>query len=209
MPFKIFAVEEVLASADVNNYLMKQALITCTSGTRPASPNKGMAILETDTDRFMVHDGATWREVTVINPPRGLVVRNSTQSISTGVQITITWQEARYSFRNVWNAGSPTRLTVPTGMDGIYAVGAALEYDPNGTGTRQVILMKNGAIIGRFAGNNAGTGPATRVVFSREIGASAGDYFEVAAFQNSGVTLNINVVQETPAFWLRRVGSLV
>jgi hypothetical protein len=92
-------------------------------------------------------------------------------------------------------------------MGGIYVVGSALEYDPNGTGTREVILMKNGAIIGRWATSNAGTGVAARVAFSREIDAVAGDYFEVAAFQNSGVALNVNAVQETPAFWARRVGS--
>lgn len=60
MAFKTFAAGETLTAADVNTYLAKQAVIVCTSGTRPASPVEGMAIYETDTDKFLTYDGATW-----------------------------------------------------------------------------------------------------------------------------------------------------
>lgn len=60
MPFKTFVAGEVLTAADVNTFLAKQAVIVCTSGTRPAAPVEGMAIYETDTDRFLTYDGATW-----------------------------------------------------------------------------------------------------------------------------------------------------
>lgn len=52
MGYKLWGFEEVLASADVNAYLMKQAVISCTSGTRPSSPQDGMMIYETDTRFF-------------------------------------------------------------------------------------------------------------------------------------------------------------
>lgn len=60
MAYKVFATEEVLASADVNAYLMKQTIIVCTSGTRPSSPNEGMTIYETDTDTYRTWDGSLW-----------------------------------------------------------------------------------------------------------------------------------------------------
>lgn len=44
-----------------NNALMKQTVIVCTSGTRPASPPEGMTIYETDTDRRLVWDGSAWQ----------------------------------------------------------------------------------------------------------------------------------------------------
>ncbi len=43
-----------------NDALMKQAVIVCTSGTRPAGPPEGMTIYETDTKLHMVYDGAAW-----------------------------------------------------------------------------------------------------------------------------------------------------
>lgn len=59
MPFKTFT-PSVLTSADVNTYLAKQAVITCTSGTRPGSPTEGMTIYETDTDCYVTYDGSAW-----------------------------------------------------------------------------------------------------------------------------------------------------
>lgn len=58
--FKTFTAGSVLTAADVNNYLMKQSVIVCTSGTRPSSPEEGETIYETDTDTILVYNGS-WR----------------------------------------------------------------------------------------------------------------------------------------------------
>jgi hypothetical protein len=65
MAFKTFA-PGVLTSSDVNTFLMRQAVITCTSSTRPASPNEGMTIYETDTDLTLQYSGTAWEVVTHI-----------------------------------------------------------------------------------------------------------------------------------------------
>lgn len=62
MAFKTFA-PGVLTSSDVNTFLMRQSVITCTSGTRPASPNEGMTIYETDTDRALIYTGTDWQPI--------------------------------------------------------------------------------------------------------------------------------------------------
>lgn len=46
-----------------NLSLMNQAVIVCTSGTRPASPVEGMTIYETDTNGHLVYDGSTWQNM--------------------------------------------------------------------------------------------------------------------------------------------------
>lgn len=51
---------DVLNAADLNGYLMKQAVVTCTSGTRPSSPTTGQPIFETDTKLIRVWDGSAW-----------------------------------------------------------------------------------------------------------------------------------------------------
>lgn len=60
MAFKTFTAGEVLTAANVNDYLMEQSVIGCTSGTRPSSPQEGMTIFETDTDRILTWDGSAW-----------------------------------------------------------------------------------------------------------------------------------------------------
>lgn len=60
MAFKTFIAGEVLTASDVNTYLAKQAVIVCTSGTRPSSPTEGMTVFETDTDKLLAYDGSNW-----------------------------------------------------------------------------------------------------------------------------------------------------
>jgi hypothetical protein len=59
MAFKTFA-PGVLTSSDVNTFLMRQSVIVCTAATRPASPNEGMLIYETDTDTVLIYSGSAW-----------------------------------------------------------------------------------------------------------------------------------------------------
>ena len=59
MAFKTFS-PGVLTSSDVNTFLMRQSVITCTAATRPASPNEGMLIYETDTDTVLTYSGTAW-----------------------------------------------------------------------------------------------------------------------------------------------------
>jgi hypothetical protein len=69
MGFKTFTAGSVLTAAEVNDYLMKQAVIVCTSGTRPGSPVDGMTIYETDTDRLLVWNGTNWTAYRIGNEP--------------------------------------------------------------------------------------------------------------------------------------------
>jgi hypothetical protein len=62
MAFKTFA-PGVLTASDMNTFLMNQAVITCTSSTRPSSPVEGMTIYETDTDRYLSYTGTAWRVI--------------------------------------------------------------------------------------------------------------------------------------------------
>jgi hypothetical protein len=57
--FKTFVDSVALPASDLNTYLMKQANIGCTSGTRPTGV-EGMSIYETDTDKVYRYTGAAW-----------------------------------------------------------------------------------------------------------------------------------------------------
>lgn len=60
MAFKTFTSGAVLTAAELNTYLMQQAVIVCTAATRPSSPVEGMVIYETDTDQGYQYDGSNW-----------------------------------------------------------------------------------------------------------------------------------------------------
>jgi hypothetical protein len=62
MPYKVFTLEEATSSG-IQSYLMDQAMITCTSGTRPASPVAGMHIWQTDTTTGLVYTGSSWEQL--------------------------------------------------------------------------------------------------------------------------------------------------
>lgn len=59
MGFKTFVAGDVLTASDVNTYLMKQTVISCTSATRPTAVT-GMLIYETDTGRYQYYNSLAW-----------------------------------------------------------------------------------------------------------------------------------------------------
>ena len=63
MPFKTWATNEVLTSSDMNTYVGNQVISQLTSVTLPSSPGEGQTVYCTDTDKFVVWDGAAWQEV--------------------------------------------------------------------------------------------------------------------------------------------------
>ena len=98
MAFKTFADSQTLPAADLNTYLMKQAVIVCTSSTRPSSPVEGMAIYETDTDKLLTYTTATTTWVAPYNLPWGYMTSASSASAQTGISsvtditgTSVTW----------------------------------------------------------------------------------------------------------------------
>ena len=85
-----------------------------------------------------------------------------------------------------------TRFTVPAGGTGVYVLSASVEFAASAAGTwRLAIWQKNGTnSIASSAGPLNATA-ATRINVSIIESASAGDFFEVFAYQDSGAALNV------------------
>lgn len=200
MVFKTFTAGSVLTAADVNDYLMKQAVIACTSGTRPSAPNEGMTIFETDTDRMMIYNGAAWAEIGIIGTslPRVSATRNTAQSIANNTgNVLVSWSVENYDVGGMFSATSTTLATIPAGKGGLYLVSVAIEFDTNSTGYRALYLNRNGSTQTRQT-VTAISGNPTRVESTTIMNCAAGDTISIGVFQNSGGNLNINSAGAMP-----------
>ncbi|HZK23806.1 MAG TPA: hypothetical protein VFC74_00260 [Oscillospiraceae bacterium] len=126
---------------------------------------------------------------------KGALLRKGTaQSIPHNTATALTWTDVVYNIGNIYSAGLPTRLTIPSGVNKII-VKASVGFQENTTGKREVYIYKNGN--GNYNGRAtatvipvSGTGAIAHVV-SPVLEVVAGDYFEIFAMQTSGGSLNV------------------
>lgn len=83
-----------------------------------------------------------------------------------------------------------SRITVPSGLAGVYSISGLVQFAVSSTGQRYCRLKVNGtpSDFGQTAQGIATLG--THVVLSQQRRLAVGDYIELIAFQNSGGALN-------------------
>lgn len=132
MSFKSFVAGQILTAAEVNTYLMRQSVITCTSGTRPSSPNAGMVIYETDTNRVLVYTTATTGWQPPWNMPWGVMgqaVVSAEQTVANG-GVDLTGASVTYTAV----AGRRVRISAKALMsNGTLAAGWSLRVYKDGS----------------------------------------------------------------------------
>ena len=168
MAFKTFTNGSVLTDSDLNTYLMKQVVVACTSGTRPASPPEGMCIYEADTDRIMTYN-TSWREISRANYADGAA------SMTSGFTATKNYVYRRGSFgflQLTFTRGSAMAAltTHIVGNLGASANWPSASYDFNANSNGGHILTcwvdTNGDIIARpFTQIAAGTNVILNTVY--------------------------------------------
>ena len=131
-----------------------------------------------------------------------LVKRTATQSIPNNTLTLVNWTAETYDTDGFHdNATNNTRLTIPAGVTKA-VLAANIRWVANSTGTRVVILRKNGAYFdGDPILRHTATGEAEINIVSAAIEVTAGDYFEVEVFQNSGAALNIDSTASPQFSW--------
>jgi len=123
-----------------------------------------------------------------------LIVLGTDQSISDSSATNISFTSADYDTLSFWSAGSPTRITIPSGVSKV-RLSAELQYAANATGARTFQINKNGSGVynGRASVNGSAASTSTSGFgmncSTAVINVSAGDYFEVNTSQNSGGSL--------------------
>ena len=202
MAFKTFTAGSVLTAADVNDYLMKQTVIVCTSGTRPGSPNEGMTIFETDTNRLQIYTGSAWSPVASTGDatPRCSVSRSTSQSIANSTtNVLISWTVEDYDVGGMFSPTSTTAATIPSGWGGLYLITANVQWAANGTGYRSIQINTSNSERVRHTMFPVGSGPTTRMGISYIANLAAGATVTIGLFQNCGDPLNIEASAHMPS----------
>ena len=150
--------------------------------------------------------GAAWETPAASSSSfRGaLVTRSGTFSASnSGDNVITAWDQETYDTDGFHdNSTNNGRLTIPTGVSKVI-VSAGIRYtDTSTTGRRILMLTKDGSTS--FAGNPAQSIPAASGslsmyihVVSPVLEVSAGQYFEVNFYQNSGSTLTVAAASQS------------
>lgn len=134
------------------------------------------------------------------NPWRGaLVYKTSAASVANNTAFNVPFDTENYDTDSIWSIGSPTRLTVPTGVTKVRLSGLA--YWPAAAGSASISIIKNGATAadayvgqGSFRVASASSSPLGPVRVQAQtavISVTAGDYFEMRVVQIFGSTTNL------------------
>jgi hypothetical protein len=97
------------------------------------------------------------------------------------------------------------RITIPTGGTGRYTIKAQVRFDNNSTGRRVVYLYKNASEVARANLFTAHATEDTYLQIAYDDQASAGDYYDVRVFQNSGGALDVVAGATSTFFSVMRI----
>lgn len=116
--------------------------------------------------------------------------------------VPCTFNVEDYDDADFFDAGSPTKLTIPAGMAGTYQIGIHANWAVNPTGDRAASLGINGTC---WYNPTDVRGPSTNetlwqsAVHERTL--SSGDYLELFLQQQSGASLDLSAA----SMWIRKV----
>lgn len=119
---------------------------------------------------------------------------SGTQNINTATGTALTWNSESFDTSSYHSTSTNTsRLTVPS--TGYYTMSGLCMFNVNGTGVRILECKKNGSTGVAYVEEAATTLAATAstVQLTAVVYATAGDYFELVAYQNSGSTISTYV----------------
>jgi len=186
------AILDISNSLDVLSDAIGSVLVRASDRWRAPSPGAVGDVL--------TYQGAaaapSWQPLSAVAGFGGgaLVYRSSSFSLPNNTTTNIPFTNSKYDTHSFFDVGAnPTRLTIPTGATWA-RVTADVEIIGSGTGYRRMLLRKNGVSYeGRGFCKIPGGGVSNQELnaVSAVVAVSAGDYFEMGLFQNSGSARNV------------------
>lgn len=161
-------------------------------------------VLRAQGESVTLINGVTeWRIENAVNRSYSLVYRGTNQTVSTGVETDIIWQNVTSNAANAWNVTNPTRLYVPAGAKKVrLSFNFRIAYSTSGT-KRIMRLKASGGFVpvfATFSGSPSGGIPGsfglastitTPILKVSDLPDGSSGYFYVTFEQDSGGNLDI------------------
>ena len=127
---------------------------------------------------------------------------DASQSIANNTNSTVLFNSEEYDTSTIHSTSTNTsRLTIPSGKDGYWAVTAKITFAGNSSGARQLRLNKNGSLVANFLVPITGSGEQS-IILTNNLNLVATDYLEIVVYQNSGGALNLNLSGAEGSYFL-------
>lgn len=173
---------------------------------------KAAAFLDLDVEGGVAsHNALATHEAENANKAHGgfqgafLTTEIISQSIPDSTFTPLSWFLVEYDTKNFYNALTPTRLTVPLGVTKVRLSGN-FNFIGNATGQRRGEIRINGNIskLPSVTKMAPGTEIANTNLSTGVFKVTAGDYFELVVWQNSGGALDVRATNATlrDSIWL-------
>lgn len=193
------------ASAAIGDYIATSA--TPQEGTphaAPSTPGDFAQALETGTSPAAIGLGAGGGGGSTFSGAR--VVRTTNQTIPDSTATPISFDTETYDTDAYRDAGAPTRLTVPA--TGKYRLHGTIQWDGVAVGTLQMYIHFNGAsVIAKVQTDALASGNSIIYEVNQDFAATAGQYFRLLVFQDSGSPLDVVAVSDFSAvFEIQKLG---
>lgn len=118
----------------------------------------------------------------------------SDKATTTGTGAFVSWDAAVHDDAALWNAGDPSKLTVPAGGFTRAELTCNLLWQGGSSGYRTVDIRKNGFLFDGSPGHTTWPGSTDapgQNIHVLDVPVTTGDYFQVRVVQNSGGSLNV------------------
>lgn len=138
-----------------------------------------------------------------------LVELTANESISSGTSTVVPWDQAIYDTDSIWSSGSPTRLTVPTGVTRVRLSGNAMFVAGSDYQYNLIRCRKNAAVIrGEFNTATADYSVSREPLLngaSAVLTVVAGDYFDMVVFQQNAANAARNLLWDTATWFAMEI----
>lgn len=192
MPYTPVTTNQQVTTSFQNTNWTDQVVSTVLAAGKPTG-TEGQLIAVTNQDRLEVYSGTAWVRVAHWSSAgrTGAVLRRAAvQSIANTTDTAISW-DTEDTDTDGFIAVTGSTLTIPTGLDGIYAISAAVAWASSPGANSNVRIALTGTTGDYRTCVGTSTVAYQNQAVSATVGLSATNTIAINCYQSTGAAINV------------------